>query len=606
MKKRNHYYGLVGNGETAALIHPDLSIEWMCIPRFDGFPIFARALDKEKGGFFSLQFHQDIQLIDQQYIGRTNVLMTTIQAASYKVTCRDYMPWGHNCLVRNIEIEQMEIGDGEPFSFQINWAGTRSDIHHSREKTHNNYIYFETDEGFLLLLQDKKPAYVTISLGYGKTLEEALNGARYGLTTTADDEVTFWNKWISQAVPPLFNSPEWEEMYYRSLLVLKCMCYEKSGAIIAAPTSSFPAIPYGGDNWDYRYLWLRDGYYTALAFDMAGFHQESRKFYEFAFQLQEEDGSWRQPLYTIDGGNPVERISSELKGPNGETPIRFGNQAANQLQLDNCGNIVHGVWVHYIYTKDTQFLLQYWDQIDKACQWIMNHWNLEENGIWEIRERKDHWIHGKVMCYACLHSGSEIANLLGHYDRSAEWMKEAEMIREDILLRGWNEERAAFFQSYSKDAPLDISVLALSFYGIVDPSDERMIKTVARMESPHRLPDVRIKEYSTASPFSNLPFDSVGGLNMWGGIARYDYAKVPFYLPTLWLARYYLQAGNRERAAQLIQICIDCSTELNLMAEHFDPRTKYQWGNFPQTFSHEEMVRILLEFHNNVLHERND
>ena len=154
----------------------------------------------------------------------------------------------------------------------------------------------------------------------------------------------------------------------RSLLTLKLLTHEESGAILAAPTASFPAVPGGHDNWDYRYCWIRDGYFTARCFDEVGFHEEARAFYEFAFRLQERDGHWRQPLYTLDGGSPSELLVDDLQGPGGERPIRFGNAAYDQLQIDNEPSILHGLWIHAQRTNDRDFIAANWDAVRRAAE----------------------------------------------------------------------------------------------------------------------------------------------------------------------------------------------------------------------------------------------
>lgn len=605
---RKAYYGVIGNGETVTLIHPDLSIDWLCIPRIDGFPLFARALDPDRGGSFSLKLDQPLQPVKQTYIGRTNVLKTTAKSGSLLIESVDFMPWQKPLIIRDITVINHDTA-GKPVQPRIEASPTDTVMHQyqmwSDDKTGISYIADDYGvlayrvEGVIGYLDPGEEGNLRIVLAYGKSpneIEQILDEAE---DHVPQETIFFWENWLRQGKKITFPDPDWEEAYYRSLLVLKLLCYEETGAMIAAATASFPAVPYGSDNWDYRFVWLRDGYYAALSLDAGGFHAEPRRFYEFIFSLQAEDGSWPQPLYSVDGSAPQEQLISDMKGPRGETPIRIGNLAASQLQLDNNGNILHGIWYHYQQTGDRSFLEKYWPQIIKAVQWVERNWNRPENGMWEIRERQDHWIHGKVMCCVCLKVGAKIAETLGDSASAASWRKSAASIHRDILDKSWNATRQVILQSYSEDAPMDISVLALAFYGVMDANHDMLRKTVKAMEQPLIRPQQvagAIQGHITADPFAGM---EKGGLYMWGGIARYDYAHLPFYLPTLWLARYYLMTGkqaDRERARELIQICLDCATDLYLMAEHFDPRTGEQWGNFPQSFSHEELIRILIEW----------
>ncbi|MDF2631368.1 MAG: glycoside hydrolase 15-like protein, partial [Symbiobacteriaceae bacterium] len=363
--------------------------------------------------------------------------------------------------------------------------------------------------------------------------------------------------------------------------------------ILAAPTASFPAIPGGGDNWDYRYAWLRDGYFIARCLDAAGLHGESRRFYDFVLAHQGPDGRWRQTLYTVDGGNPRESVIDDLAGPGGERPVRFGNAASEQVQIDSEGSILHGLWYHWQVTGDLDYVRERWSAVSQAAEAVMQTWRSKENGIWEIRERLDHWVYGKALCAAGLKAAAAMAGALGQGADASRWASESERILADVLQNGWAEERQTFLQTYDDRSPIDISVLALSLWDLIPADDPRLAATVRAMEEPVHLPELPgDRPYSTDTPYWGR---RAGGLNMWGGMARYDYASVPFYLPTLWLARHYLRAGHSDRALALIRLCLGSATGLGLMAEHFDPTTSGQWGNFPQGFSHEEMALALLE-----------
>ncbi|MGE5589595.1 MAG: glycoside hydrolase family 15 protein, partial [Bacillota bacterium] len=424
----------------------------------------------------------------------------------------------------------------------------------------------------------------------GHRAQAALDEAPAGQGLAAA-EAAAWRRWLESGRPadsaanPLAEAsadapfdplaglpPEWRRAYVRSLVVIRQLLHAETGGIIAALTASLPAVPGGGDNWDYRYVWLRDGAYGAMALDEAGFGAEAAAFYRWALARQEEDGHWRQPLYTLDGLDPQEIVVTDLAGPSGEGPVRLGNAASGQLQLDNEGNILYGLWHHYETSGDLELLSFAWDHVRRGADWIAGHWWQRESGIWEIRGSLEHWVHGKALCYAALDAAARIAEVLGQHAVVPRWRETAGAIRRQVLEEGWDPERRAYARSYDHGSPTDISALSLVFYGLVPPDDPRVRGTIRQMER------------STAD----------GGLVMDGGVARYDYARLPFYLPTLWLARYYLLAGREEDADRLIDLSLGCSTDLLLMAEHFDPVTGDQWGNFPQLFSHEEVARTLL------------
>ncbi len=593
----NSYLGLIGAGETAALIGPDLAIGWLCIPRFDGSPLFASALDPVRGGQLSLCLEdgvgQPVRLEPEQqaYRGDSAVLQTIVSGGGWRVEAVDYMVWGQRCMVRELRVQNVTGVDAaarlRPIVEPIRSAQFPAEV-----RTEPGATTVHVPGGVLLL--SASPAMssngvdlgvvsagetraVRLHFGYGDNENDARAGLAAAATATAAAVELFWSEWISTAQTPAGPVPsQWLEAYRRSLVVMKLLSYAPTGALLAAPTASFPAVPGGGDNWDYRYVWLRDGYYTAMSFDAAGLHEEARRFYDFAFSLQESDGHWRQPLYTVDGSDPAEFVATDLQGPGGEVPIRFGNAASGQLQLDNEGNIVHGLWFHYRAGGNREALERHWQGVYKACSWTTANWHRFESGIWELRQYQGHWVHGKALCYATLEAGARIADVLGHSGQAAQWRASAAQISAEVVDKGWNPARQAYLRHYGEGTPapcVDISVLALVFYGLLPPDHPRVRSTVSLMEQEQ----------------------SQGGLTLYGGICRYDYAAVPFYLPTLWLARYYLMAGRTADCDRLLQTCLDCATDLTLMAEHFDGRTHAQWGNFPQAFSHEELARLILE-----------
>ncbi len=688
--KDRFYYGVVGNGETAALVGPDLAIDWLCLPRFDGTPFFAAALDPQRGGQLTIKLERidgeknstgyesradnsdaavlvDAVPVEQQYVGRTNVLATSLQGEGVRLQVVDSMPWGEKLLVRRMTVTntgdapehlrlsfdpnpvrsahwafRTEVGSvdvsaaggaagqegqgarglvkvvADEAALVIGWvlgadvdgaaAGAGGAATASRATRLHEAAEPHAVE--LPLVQPGEVVSVVLLLAYGRDVAEAEAnwhnaGVRMEASPPGDPDglqrdKQFWTDWLAQARFPQGVAPELEEAYARGLLALKLLTHEESGAILAAATASFPAVPGGADNWDYRYCWLRDGYYSARTYDAACLHDEARAFYEFALRCQAEDGRWRQPLYTLDGGGPVELIIEDLVGPDGERPIRFGNAAYDQLQIDNEPSVLHGLWIHAQATGDRDWFAARWEAIRRAADAMMELWHQPENGIWEIRERRDHWVYGKSLCAAGFRAAAALARWLGHDDDAARWEAEAEKVAEQVIANGYSSERQAYLQTYDKNSPLDISALALVLWDLLPADDERIVQTIRAFEEPLKLPEApvgateREQEPTTDDPYWGM-HHLKGGLRMNGAFARYDYAAEPFYLPTLWMARYYLRAGQRARAEQLVRLCLDKATNLGLMAEHFDPRTGRQWGNFPQAFSHEEMALTILE-----------
>lgn len=569
--------GLVGNGYTAALVEPDLSVSWLCIPRFDSQPLFAAALDPCRGGSLSLKLEVQGEPValtpfDQRYLGHSAVLQTRLSGPGVRVTATDFMPWGVQGLVRHLEVE------GAPESSRLVVQVNPVQSVHLPVTREGDLL--RTPDGVAIVRGvnlELRGGDAWLYVAWGGTQAQAEAAMADLQQASMQKELDQWRDWLSAARKPQGVSPSWEEAYWRSLITIRLLSYEPTGALLAAPTASFPAIPGGDHQWDYRFPWLRDGYYTAMTLDAAGLHREARRFYDFCFSLQGPDGHWKQPLYTVDGKDPHERLIDDLQGPGGEKPIRLGNAASQQLQLDNEGSVLHGLWFHYKTSGNREALETHWEGVRLAADWTLANWQRRESGMWETRDYLSHWVHGKAMCYAALTAAARIARVLGHADEARRWREGARIIAQETLAKGWDPERQAYVRHWDAvpetRAPMDISVLALVFYGLLPARDPRMRSTVERMYRPA----------------------DDGGLLLYEGVCRYENAAVPFYLPTLWLGRYHLMAGEEDRCDHWINVCLKAATSLGLMAEHFDGRNGTQWGNFPQAFSHEEMARLILE-----------
>lgn len=649
---------MIGNGETAALIGPDLAVRWLCLPRFDGTPFFGSALDPKRGGQLTLSWDgwdgraesgaARGALFEQRYVPSTNVLQTSVTAGGLKVEATDSMPWGEPVLLRRITVTNpapsagrnpvgrgnRHVGGDVKLVLGVETIGsTQWDFHIRNDDNDDTLTITEADAALVIgwipgsdgarigvdrnvgsagqsVLNLPRPAAgesvsVVVLLAYGADGGEATRRWRRFASELAirpggdpaglQAEIDFWIDWLRPARLPKQATPDLKEAYVRGLLTVKLLTHERSGAILAAPTASFPAVPGGYDNWDYRFCWIRDGYYTARTLDEAGLHDEARAFYTFVLGLQEPEGHWAQPLYTLDGAGPTELLVEDLAGPGGEQPIRFGNAAYDQLQIDNEPSVLHGLWIHAQRTGDREFVANHWDRIRKAAEAMSRLWPQKENGIWEIRERRDHWIYGKALCAAGFFAAAQLADLLGHGAEADRWRQEGARIRTAVTTEGYCAERGAYLQTYDPHSPLDISALALVLWDVLPADDERMRSTVRAMERPLGVPvALRVAEETTDDPYWGL-HELKGGLEMDGAFARYDYGAEPFYLPTLWMARYWLRAGDRRRAEELLRVCLRGATNLGLMAEHFNPGTGAQWGNFPQAFSHEELALTILE-----------
>ncbi len=580
MADRKSYYGVIGNGETCAFVSTSGSIDWLCLPAFDGKIVYAKALDPANGKSLSIElFGRKRSFLMKEhghtYYDKTNVLKTRLTCKNFEMVIKDFMPWGRPVIYRMIRIKN--IADKRKTAELRIHSGIGKRY---MDIKHGTVIYNDKDFYFMsgtlgkkgrISLKPGEEKHITLYLAYGKSkpsVERMINRER-----KLDPELElsrnrkFWTNWVDQGRKVKFKSAEYESMYYRSLLTLKLLIYAKKNSIVAAPTTSFPAYPGYEENWDYRFVWVRDSYFIIRAFLKSGHFSEARNMLDFLFSLQDKSGHWKHPLYRLNGKKPrKERVIRELTGPNEEEQIRISNEAMNQLQLDSEGSVLHGAWLYYLHTGDMKFVKRHWNRIKRAAQWLVRNYHRDENGIWELRERKADWTYGKVLCYVGIESAMAMASLFNK--KYASWQKVKTRLKSEILSKSWSEQRKAFLQTYEKDAPVDISALAIEDYGLLKAKDAKMRKTARLMEE-------------------KLVMEN-------GGVKRFENALLPFYLPTLWLAQHYMRADNTKRAKELLNTALNGATDLFLVAEHFDPQHNTQHGNFPQTFNHSSFVETLL------------
>lgn len=579
---RQKYYGVIGNGETCALISKVGNIEWLCLPQFDGHVVYSKAMSS-LGHSLDLDINENGSELDatessQEYIEGTAILKTCLKFSDLSAELTDFMPWpepeameSEKRLIFRILSLQNKSGKSKKFSVKvrINKGGNRKEVKENRVFKHESYAYAITflKSNLEIKLKPKETAEIPIILAYGKNEGEVKSILSKIKLLNPHLQLEkckgLWKNWIDKSRTLETFNEDYAKAYKQSLITMKLLTFEKNGAIIAAGTSSLPASIVGTHSWDYRFTWVRDAYYACRAF-LAGSHFYAvKRQLSFLFSVQENDGHWASPFYTIDGRIP----GDELDVDSGEAILRLNNAAKSQLQLDSEGSVIYMTYMYFLYSKDIEFLFRYMKNIEAAANWICKNYAREENGIWEFRHKTAHWTYGKVMCYVGLDAAIKIFGLLNK--KSPElWAKTKSAIKNGVIKNSWSGYRKAFLQTYDKDSSVDISVLALEDYGIVKPFDKRMKSTVKLIESK---------------------------LNINGGIKRNEDAHLPFYFATLWLAAHYIRTGNEKRAREIINTCIRSSTNLYLCAEHFDPIGGVQYGNFPQAFSASMLVERILE-----------
>ncbi|MFQ5827195.1 MAG: glycoside hydrolase family 15 protein [Dehalococcoidia bacterium] len=559
------------------------------MPRFDSPSIFAAILDDEKGGRFQIKPQAPFQS-HQAYLPNTNILQTTFQTAGGRATVTDFMPCYRTTkrsqvpflqIHRTVECPEGEVAMEAIFEPMLDYARGNTVLNSSK------YGVIAKKGREALVLSSKVPFQVKgnraigqFALGPGQRTEfvlhygpgKPLSPAIYRSAGKLEKTAAYWH---GQAQGCVFSGP-WREAIVRSYLALHLLIYLPTGAIIAAATTSLPEEIGGERNWDYRYAWLRDASLTLDAFHRLGHKEEAVAFFEWLVKVCVECGPKTQILYNIiDYKNPVdERVLGHLRGYRDSRPVRIGNDAYGQRQLDVFGEVLEAAHNYldiggYI-SRSTWGLLK--GYVDAACQL----WQEPDSGIWEIRGGPYHFVHSKLMCWVALDRGAKIAEKLGQESQAKRWRETAENIRKDILSKGWNPQRQAFTQHYDT-AALDASNLLMPLYGFLPISDERVRATIERTVeelSWHGL----LRRYKTDETDDGLPGSE--GAFLWC---------------SFWLVRNLIRLGRMDEAKALYQRLLGYGNHLGLFSEMIAPTSGEALGNFPQALTHLAIIVTGLE-----------
>lgn len=590
-------YGLIGNMHTAALVGIGGSIDWLCLPHFDSPSVFAAILDDEQGGYFKIApAREDGVTYRQVYWPDTNVLITRYLSSDGVAEVIDYMPvglkkgeMGFHQLIRRVQVVRGEMPLCVACYPAFNYA--RDD--HETEITDDGVTF--RSNGLTLGLAAPIPlewkgsgAEATFTLCTGERATFALRPLEghedCGCAFTEREEedlfeqtVHYWRRWIGQCT----YTGRWREQVYRSALALKLMTYSPTGAIVAAPTCSLPEAIRGGRNWDYRYTWMRDAAFTVYGFLRIGFTEEAAAFMNWLEERchdRNEDGSL-QIVYGIDGRKDLtEKTLDHLKGYRCSRPVRIGNGAFDQLQLDIYGELMDAV---YLYNKyGTAISYDFWVELHELIDWVCDNWHRKDEGIWEVRGERQHFVYSKLMCWVAVDRGLRLAEKRSFPVDRARWYACRDAIYQEIMTKGWSEEHEAFVQHYDSDT-LDASNLIMPLVFFMSPNDNRMIKTLRAI---NRLPaegglvsDNLVNRYNTEEVR-----DGIGG------------EEGSFNMCTFWLVEALTRAGRNDakklnEARLMFEKMLGYANHLGLYAEETGVCGE-ALGNFPQAFTHLALI----------------
>lgn len=589
-------YGIIGNMYTTALVGLNGSINWFCFPRHDSPSVFAALLDYNKGGHFQITPNIDGATHKQFYWPETNILVTRFLAACGVGEIIDFMPvgksvqeHGYHWLIRQVRGIRCSMS----FRLECYPAFNYARDAHQTILTSSGACFLSPKLSLGLvtdipLKQDDRGVFAEFTLQTDQTavfvLRELESDSDCGLPLQRveaielfEDTVHYWRQWLSKCI----YKGRWRETVERSALVLKLLTYEPTGAIIAAPTCGLPEEIGGDRNWDYRYTWIRDAAFTLYGLLRIGFTAEAAQFMGWieARCHELDPAGTLQTVYAINGCHDLsEEILEHLEGYQGSAPVRIGNGAYKQLQLDIYGELMDSV---YLFNKyGTQISYDLWTHLRRLLDWVCDNWQRPDEGIWETRDGRKNFVYSKLMCWVAMDRGLRLADKRSFPGERERWLKVRDRIYEQVMSKGWSDERQAFIQHYGSHS-LDASSLIMPLVFFMAPNDPRMLKTLAAIQrSPQQgglVSNSLVYRYNLEN--------SGDGLS--GG-------EGTFNLCTFWLVEALTRAGRvdpvkLDQARLMFEEMLTYANHLGLYAEETGASGE-ALGNFPQALTHLALI----------------
>jgi GH15 family glucan-1,4-alpha-glucosidase len=588
-------HGLVGDLHTIALIGTNGTIDWYCCPAFDSPSVFGAILDKDKGGFYALRPAAEDWDAKQLYFPDTNVLITRFFTEGGVGEVQDFMPiegvatadHRHRLLRRVVVVRgQMD------FMIEVQPRFDYGRAEHEVEM-HPHGVLFRSPDLTLAL-----EGAIARTMGHDRRLErrgagivatfslEAGDAQTFVLERVAQDHICrpyseretlaafeatvgYWRKWVGQSR----YTGRWREMVLRSALTLKLLTYAPTGALVAAPTTSLPEQLGGSRNWDYRYTWIRDAAFSLYGLLRLGFTEEAAAFMNW---LTDRTREWKvgpsgplQIMYGIDGRAELPELEHESwEGYRGSHPVRIGNAAAEQRQLDIYGELIDSV---YLFNKyGSPIFSDTWDNIRRIVDWLCENWDQADEGIWEVRGGQKDFTYSRLMCWVALERAIRMNRARGLPGDIVRWLAERDRIYNQIMQKGWSPERNAFVQHYGSDV-LDASVLLMPLTLFIAPRDPRWLSTLHAI-GDELVSDSLVYRYNVEASPDGLRGD-----------------EGTFSMCSFWYVEALTRAGEIDEARLAFEKMLTYANHLGLYSEEIGP-TGESLGNFPQAFTHLALI----------------
>jgi len=580
-------HGVIGDLHTVALVSTDGTIDWCCLPHFDSPSLFASILDAEKGGHFRIGPTFEARH-KQMYFPDTNVLLTRFLSEAGVGEIVDFMPVEEDGreaahfheIYRLVKVVRGEV----EFRLECVPAFDYGRRPH-RVSVESQGALFTSDRDAIALHAPMPveaagagvAATFTLRAGESATfvLKQVERGAAGEVLLPSrsgeaafEATVAFWRGWLRRSQ----YRGRWREMVDRSALTLKLLTSQPTGAIVAAPTTSLPEELGGVRNWDYRFTWIRDASFTLYAFLRLGFTGEAERFIEWIRQrAAETETGALQIMYGIDGRSRLDEIAlTHLEGYRGSAPVRIGNAAHTQLQLDIYGELMDAVYLYDKYGSPISY--DFWVHLVQSLDYVCDHWREKDEGIWEVRGGRQHFVYSKLMCWVALNRGLRLARKRGLPGNHQRWFAAHDEIFREIMVRGWDAERRSFVQHYGSTA-LDASNLIMPLVKFVSPTDPRILSTIDRTT------ELLVRD----SLVHRYQLDDAGAED---GVAG---TEGTFSMCTFWYVEALARAGRLADARFTFEKMLGYANHLGLYAEELGI-TGEALGNFPQAFTHLALI----------------
>lgn len=593
-------YGIIGDLNTIALVGINGSIDFMCFPDFDSPSVFAAMLDDNHGGSFSISPQLDDVKNKQLYIPDTNVLLTRFLSEEGVGEITDFMPveelYKGHILIRRVTAVRGELSFRMMCSPRFNYA--RSE--HTAELS-NNVILFRSrgeDKTSLRLLStipikiQNGDGYAEFKLKTGESADFILrfvkkNAVEIGdikqfITSNLYETMNYWKDWIAESR----YTGRWQEMVNRSTLVLKLMTSCRYGSLVASPTFSLPEYIGGDRNWDYRYTWIRDASFTIYSLINLGYIKEAGAFMKWVEKECQDIGNagYLGLMHTIAGGNtPEEQILNNMEGYKKSSPVRIGNNAYKQVQLDIYGELMDSVYLYNKYGEPISY--SFWNNLVNQINWLCDNWHQKDEGIWEVRGGKRHFLYSRLMCWVALDRAVKLADMRS-FPLPERWVEERNKIFSSIFTDFWNEKLKAFVQYKGADT-VDAAALLMPLMRFISPKDPMWLSTLKEIEK-ELVSDSLVFRYRHKEAAAD-------GLKSGEGT---------FSMCTFWYIECLSRAGHLQEARLYFEKMIGYANHVGLYSEQLGFQGEHL-GNFPQAFTHLGLISAAINLNSQLNDQRN-